>query len=366
MSQEDDCCCRFWTTDLVDSEWYAQINIYVILCTFFSEADLKPAFRLSRDTINVLVQMLPRQKPHGWNHEIEVAVCLYWLACGTSYRVTADIFTIPRATVGRIVHSLVEEMMASLHKIIHFPKPEELEEVGAGFARLAGHEAFRCAAGAIDGCHIRILPPAEPQKKCYINRKLFPSVVLQGVCDSKGKFLDTYIGNTGSVHDALVLRRSTMYKESFYPPAGFFLLGDGGYPCLQHPVSLMTPYRQPVAGQVEARFNKHHAKARNIVERTFGMLKTRWRAIFLRALEIRPLFAPKVLAACCVLHNLCLSTGDILEEDEEPHEEDEEDRGNVPDDDDQELSGNNLRARLAAQVSAPGELPACLREHDYN
>lgn len=213
---------------------------------FFSEADLKPAFSLSRDTVNVLVRMLPRQKPHGWSHEIEVAVCLYWLACGTSCSVTADIFAILRATVSRIVHSLVEEMMAILHKIIHFPKPEKMEEVGAGFARLAGHEACRCAAGAIDGCHIRILPPAKPQKKCNINHKVFPSVVLQGVCDSKGKFLDTYIGNTGSVHDALVLQRSPMYKESLYPPAGFFLLGDREYPCLQHPVTLMTPYRQPV------------------------------------------------------------------------------------------------------------------------
>ena len=85
----------------------------------------------------------------------------------------------------------------------------------------------------------------------------------------------------------------------------------------------------------------------------------------MRALEIRPLFAPKVIAACCILHNLCLSTDDILEEEEEEHhEEDEEGQGNVPDD--QEISGNNLRARLAAQVSAPGELPACLREHDFN
>lgn len=97
------------------------------------------------------------------------------------------------------------------------------------------------------------------------------------------------------------------------------------------------------------------------------MLKTRWRAIFLRALEIRPLFAPKVIAACCILHNLCLSTDDILEEEEEEEElhDEDEDRGNVPDED-REFSGNNLRARLAAQVSAPGELPACLREHDYD
>lgn len=70
----------------------------------------------------------------------------------------------PLSTVCRTVHNVVEEMMTILHKIIHFPKAEEMDEVGGGFARLAGHEAFRCAAGAIDGCHIRIVPSAIPQK----------------------------------------------------------------------------------------------------------------------------------------------------------------------------------------------------------
>ncbi|XP_048011390.1 putative nuclease HARBI1 [Megalobrama amblycephala] len=154
----------------------------------------------------------------------------------------------------------MEEMMTILHKLIHFPKPEEMEEVGAGFAHLAGHEAFRHAAGAIDGRHIRILPPAEPQIFFYINRKLFPSIILQGTCDAKGAFIDVYTGNPGSAHDALVLRRSPMYQQALYPPAGYFLLGDGGYPCLQHPVAIMTPYRQPVEGQVEASFKgkEHH------------------------------------------------------------------------------------------------------------
>ena len=99
-------------------------------------------------------------------------MAVYWLACGASYRVTADAFGMPQSTVCRTVHGVVEEMMAYLHRMIHLPKAEEMEKVGAGFARLAGHEAFGCAAGAIDGCHINVLPPAE-QKKSYFNRKLF-------------------------------------------------------------------------------------------------------------------------------------------------------------------------------------------------
>ncbi|RXN19419.1 nuclease HARBI1 [Labeo rohita] len=196
----------------------------------------------------------------------------------------------PLATVRRTVHNVVEEMMTILHKVIHFPKAEKMEE---------------------------------------------------GTCDAKRAFIDVYIGNPGSVHDALVLRRSPLYQQALYPPAGYCLLGDGGYPCLQHPIAIMTPYRQAVAGQVEARYNRHHAPARNIIERTFGMLKTRWHAIFLRALEIRPLFAPKVIAACCILHNICMIGGDLLEEESHGQDGSEDDAENEPVDE-RDLSGNHL------------------------
>nr|XP_043882012.1 putative nuclease HARBI1 [Solea senegalensis] len=275
---------------------------------------------------------------------------------------------VPIISMFMIVHKTVDNMMTIIHQVIHFPKHEELEVVGSGFSRLADHEAFGRAVGAIDGCHIRVLPPKDPQKRCYMNRKLFPSVILQGVCDAGGKFRDVYIGNPGSVHDSMVLRRSPMFRQALYPPAGYFLLGDGGYPCLQHPVAIMTPYRQPVATRVESRFNHHHAKARIIIERTFGMLKTRWRNIFLRALEVRPLFTPKVIGACCILHNICMGVGDIVEEEEEEEDDDgSEDGGNGEDEaPGEDLSGNGTRERIATQVSSPTELQHFLHEHDYN
>ncbi|CAL8236682.1 unnamed protein product [Arctogadus glacialis] len=65
--------------------------------------------------------------------EVEVVVAVYWLACGASYRVTADAFEMPLSTVCRTVYGVVEEMMAILHMVIHFPKAEEME----GLALLA-------------------------------------------------------------------------------------------------------------------------------------------------------------------------------------------------------------------------------------
>ena len=131
---------------------YAQVNPHMaVLRRYFSGADTKPDLRLKRPDVELFISHL-QEKDHGWSREIEALVTLYWLAAGLSYRVTGDEFDIPTSTVHRICHRVVEEMMTSiLHRVIQFPTPEEMEEVGAAFGWLAGHPAFRHAAGAIDG-----------------------------------------------------------------------------------------------------------------------------------------------------------------------------------------------------------------------
>ncbi|KAJ3583443.1 hypothetical protein NHX12_017336 [Muraenolepis orangiensis] len=199
----------------------------------------------------------------------------------------------PRTTVHRIVHRVTEEVVDIRDIVIYLPKtPEDLEAICRGFAGLARHRAFNKAGGAIDGCHVRIVLPGGPGGRCYVNRKLFASITLQAVCDHQGRFIDTYVGWPGSVHDARVLRHSPLYKESVYPPPGHFILADGGYPCLQQPLPLITPYKRPIRGVAAQRFNAHHSRARSIIERAFGMMKTRFRAIFLQALEVKPTFVP--------------------------------------------------------------------------
>ncbi|KAJ3582148.1 hypothetical protein NHX12_015828, partial [Muraenolepis orangiensis] len=209
----------------------------------------------------------------------------------------------PRTTVHRIVHRVTEEVVDIRDIVIYLPKtPEDLEAICRGFAGLARHRAFNKAGGAIDGCHVRIVLPGGPGGRCYVNRKLFASITLQAVCDHQGRFIDTYVGWPGSVHDARVLRHSPLYKESVYPPPGHFILADGGYPCLQQPLPLITPYKRPIRGVAAQRFNAHHSRARSIIERAFGMMKTRFRAIFLQALEVKPTFVPllKAVKSCLV------------------------------------------------------------------
>ncbi|XP_049338191.1 putative nuclease HARBI1 [Astyanax mexicanus] len=126
----------------------------------------------------------------------------------------------------------------------------------------------------------------------------------------------------------------------------------------------MTPFREPVQNPVQARYNRHLSKARSVVERSFGMMKTRWRSIFFKALEVKFTFAPVVVSCCAFLHNLCLSNGDIVESaegepEEEPGEAEAEEHTSAA------QPGDGLRDRLAAAVSAPGAAISALREHDY-
>ncbi|KAJ3610329.1 hypothetical protein NHX12_022422 [Muraenolepis orangiensis] len=154
----------------------------------------------------------------------------------------------PRTTVHCIVHRVTEEVVDIRDVVIYLPKtPEDLEAICRGFAGLARHRAFNKAGGAIDGCHVRIV-----------------------ICIhySAGSFI-----------------RGASSTHTWAGP-------DGGYPCLQQPLPLITPYKRPIRGVAAQRFNGHHSRARSIIERAFGMMKTRFRAIFLQALEVNHTFVP--------------------------------------------------------------------------
>lgn len=331
---------------------------------FDGVADMRPDFRLSRATFHALMGAIGRDHDHGWGPIIEALVFLFWLASGTSYRVVSRAFDMPRTSVHRAVHRTSAKIMALFSIVIRHPTPEELLAVGAGFARLAGSAVFGRVAGSIDGCHIRVKPPSQ-DAACYINRKLFYSIQLQAVCDHTAKYIDVCVGFTGSVHDARVLRNSPLYYERRYPPPGYCIIGDGGYPCLTQPIALMTPYRHPLRNQMQAAFNGRLSKARVVIERSFGMMKTRWRAIFLKALEVDILYVPEVITCCTILHNICLSNGDLLEPEEpvdvdgvgadgdEAAGEEPGPRGAPPG----AICGAEERRRMATEIYAP--------DHDY-
>ncbi|VEN49783.1 unnamed protein product [Callosobruchus maculatus] len=92
-------------------------------------------------------------------------------------------------------------------KVLSFPNQIRAIEIARNFEQLTG---FPGIIGAIDGCHIRILKPME-YPNSYINRKGYPSILLQGICDNKKLFLDVYAGEPGSLHDARLFTKSDIF-----------------------------------------------------------------------------------------------------------------------------------------------------------
>lgn len=93
----------------------------------------------------------------------------------------------------------------------------------------------------------------------------------------------------------------------------FRLLGDKAYP-----IGLMLlPLFKGRPHVHRATFHAAHAAARALIERAFGLLKSR--CGILRRMPLGPRRWHLVKHACCILHNIC-----ILENDEMPIEDDED------------------------------------------
>ncbi|KAK4388244.1 hypothetical protein Sango_2431000 [Sesamum angolense] len=146
--------------------------------------------------------------------------------------------------------------------------------------------------GALDGTHVEVRV-ADSEKGRYWNRKGQIFVNVLGVCDIEGKFIYVLSGWEGSAADSRILRDAVNRPTGLKVPNGNYYLCDNGYP---NGEGFLTPYRGvryhlkewdrggggPQSPQ--ELFNLKHASARNVIERTFGLLKTRWG--FLEALHI--------------------------------------------------------------------------------
>ncbi|KAJ1145558.1 hypothetical protein NDU88_011844 [Pleurodeles waltl] len=83
-----------------------------------------------------------------------------------------------------------------------------------------------------------------------------------------------------------------------------FLASDSGYPNLSW---LLTPVRNPRT-RAEERYNESHGRTRRVIERTFGLLKARFRCLHMTggSLFYSPKKVCQIIVACCMLHNLAL------------------------------------------------------------
>ena len=253
--------------------------------------------------------------------ERRVALTLWFLSTGADYRTIGHLFGVSKSTVCVVTkHVCASIVKLLLPEYIQVPTGAALKEVVDGFK--TDHSFPQCA-GAVDGSHIPIVSPQECPAD-YYNRKGWHSIILQGTVDHQGRFMDVYVGWPGRVHDARVFANSSLYQRgqsnTLFPDlkeqiAGkdvpLVVLSDPAYPLLQW---LMKAF--PDNGRLSRQqktFNYCLSRARVVVEHCYGRLKGRWRCL-LKRLDVDVCDAPEMVAACCVLHNICEVHGDAFDE----------------------------------------------------
>ncbi|KAL2101891.1 hypothetical protein ACEWY4_003652 [Coilia grayii] len=283
----------------------------------YTDEDWRCNFRMSWRTFDKLYGLMSEvMKPDDVTVQapillpMRVAIVLYKLAGCAEYRVVANQFGVSKSTVKKLVYLFCRGMVSSvIDNIIRIPTAEEAIAIARRF-----QQKFHIPQiiGCIDGTHILILPPTDGYRD-FVNRKGWPSYVLQAVVDDKYRFWSLSCKLPGSAHDANVLRQSQLFRQAHLLPKVspsihhrtgvlLYMLMDPTYPLMDW---LMKGYtHSPRITHEQESFNVYLSSARTTIEIAFGRLKARWRVLLKRS-DFHFTFSPYMIATCCALHNLC-------------------------------------------------------------
>nr|XP_004250658.1 protein ALP1-like [Solanum lycopersicum] len=165
--------------------------------------------------------------------------------------------------------------------------------------------------GALDGTYIPIRVPIQ-HKPRYRTRKGEITTNVLGVCDRNLNFTYVLPGWEGSAADGHVLRDAIVRRNGLKIHEGNYYLCDGGY---TNGKGFLSPYQgyrywlkdwrgdNPSPRCKEEIFNMRHARARNVIEREFGLSKGRW-GILKSPSWYSVKVHNRIISACCLIHNI--------------------------------------------------------------
>nr|XP_020516980.1 protein ALP1-like [Labrus bergylta] len=261
----------------------------------FDEEEWKAQFRISRATFDFLLEEVgPAIKRRRTNFRAPIepdrrlAIALWWFSRSGEYRTIAQMFGVGVATVCIVVRQVT--------------------------------------AAILDRMYERYVSLPSGQPDDYYNQNGWHSVILQAVVDHDARFTDVYAGWPGSTSTASVLSSSDLFLKAEDRPDGYLfpreksIMSDG----VEIPVHLIGDESFPLKPWLMKGYSQHHqlspeqrrftytlSSARSVVDTAFMRLKGRWRCL-LKKTDIDVSMMPRVVAACCVLHNMCEQLGDCF------------------------------------------------------
>lgn len=250
----------------------------------------------------------------------QLGIFLFAVVTDLSMRKLAERFQRSTETINRTYHKVMKHFLwPQFYKsFVKFPTESTplsdcIEDNNSFFPY------FKDCIGAIDGSHIPVSPP-ENERAAFRNRKGFLSQNVLAACDFDLKFIMVLAGWEGSISDSKLWLEGR--RIGALPiPEGKYLLGDAGFANCD---TCLTPYRgvryhlkEWARGNrrpqnKEELFNLRHSKLRNVIERTFGVLKSRYKILTLpRAFQMQA--QSRVVPALCVLHNILVNINEVTD-----------------------------------------------------
>ncbi|KAK3919803.1 Putative nuclease [Frankliniella fusca] len=276
--------------------------------------------------MRILTPYLPNyDSPLAVRNDVKVLSVLSFYATG-SYQaaIAAGFLTcLGRSTIGRYI----EEVTTALNhpdlqrKWIKFPRTAaERERVKARNEREFGIPGV---VGSVDGTDVSITkPPDALNPQSFWTRKHHYAINCQVAADCNMVILSVNASYPGSTNDAFIWRHAPLKRrlmEAFQEDQSSWLLGiqknikydcfillfkrDSAYPTEPW---MLIPILDAPKESAEAHYTRMHCHARCSIERTFGILKGRWRCLLRdRKLHYSPAKCARIIKACCLLHNFC-------------------------------------------------------------
>ncbi|CAA0838957.1 Unknown protein [Striga hermonthica] len=253
------------------------------------------AMGMNKKVFKFLCQEIKQTGCHGDERQQKVriqesvAVFLHTIKGHQRHRRAAESFNRSTKTISNYVHIMVTALCKLAPKYI---RPPDFNRVPDWIRKNRYlYPYFKDCIGAIDGTIIPAWIPEQDHGK-YRCRK-------------------------GSANDARIFAETlTDPTNTFpWPPEGKYYVVDSGYANIP---GFLSPYRgdryhlpewirsNQTPQNARELFNRRHATVRNVVERSFGILKGKFPIIKGLMPNYPPEFQTDIVIACCVAHNFIL------------------------------------------------------------
>lgn len=308
-------------------------------------------FRISREIFNLVVEKMkthhhfkrsPRHLKTTYCPRLYLATTLFRLAYGMPCQQVGERFGVSKGfvvkaaqlTLPAVIETMGDEWVGGLA-----PQTDAEYKAAAALMSRNGTAVFPGAFAALDVTHVRVVAykwGAGLKKENFIDRKAVASIScqvwdrcarvhacpppwhahaptitcpvssLQCVVNGNMQFIDVAAGNSGNAHDSTILKHSKLGEFADTDiPGGYYIIADQGYPRKRW---LVTPFPERIKEKSHTalrEFNYRLSSVRMVIERTFGVLKSRFRALLHGFVAGHVDDFSDWFMFACILHNIC-------------------------------------------------------------